>query len=88
MATCEQKLRLAQLLRAVASGSVSALTALKTVSEWTDVPWGEPLLSGAYHQLTHFDADQDIRTANRKYAEKQVELLQHWASQLENSCSK
>jgi len=83
MATSEQKIRLAHLLREVASGAVSSRKALEIVSQWRDVTWTEPLLSNAYHQLTHFDADEDIRSVNRKYADKQTDLLLDWANRLE-----
>jgi hypothetical protein len=45
------------------------------VSEWEDFPWTEPLLVNAYHQLTHFDADEDIRKTSATYADKQAGLL-------------
>jgi hypothetical protein len=83
MVTTEQKGRLAHLLRDVALGITTSRSALEMVEKWSDIPWKESLFSGAYHQLTHFDADEDIRCTNSSYAKKQVDLLLEWANRLE-----
>ena len=79
-----RKRQLASVLRDVASGATSAQNALEVISKWNEVHWKEAEFSRAFQVLSHFDADSDIRMANRKYAEAQLELLRQQALQLEN----
>lgn len=72
-----------ELLRAVANDNVSPDAALK---EW---PLAESetqgLLAAAWHHLSHYQVDADIRARDPVYAAYQVKRLLEYASRLEEA---
>lgn len=61
-----------QLLEQVATGGMDPGRAL---SEWPDFPERDRLLDAAWHHLSHFATDADIREKDGRYAEYQKQLL-------------
>ncbi len=69
----EKILKIIQLLEEVADGRKKAKTAL---NEWPEEEKGEhKLLQKAWHKLSHFNADEDIRAHDLKYEDYQKQLL-------------
>ena len=78
----EQRARLADLLERVAHGELSPEAALKTIDSWQDIPWKEKEINNAWHSLTHYVIDTDIRTRDQSYSESVKSGLLHHAAKL------
>lgn len=69
-----------RLLRLVLAGEMDALRAL---DEWPQSHHREDTLDGAWHDLSHFAADGDIRSKDARYAQYQTELLRSRIAEIE-----
>lgn len=68
------------ILEKVLAGDMSADDAL---IEWSDIDdESNEIMIGAWHELTHYAADADIRAKDTEYAEYQREQLKTYASRL------
>jgi len=62
-----------RLLEMVAMGELKSSVAL---DRWPDIDSEtDDLIASSWHELTHFDADQDIRDRDKEYSEYQRNLL-------------
>ena len=64
----------ATLLEQVVHGVLDASVALELWSEWVD-PDADAVLATAFHALSHYAADTDIRAHDAKYRDYQNALL-------------
>jgi hypothetical protein len=69
--------RIATALEAVAAGEMSALTAM---SHWPEIR--DRLLDAAWHELSHFENDADIRERDADYNHYQRDCLREFASRI------
>lgn len=69
--------KVAEWLERVANGDTEAADVLKL---WPEVDTGDHLLAAAWHDLSHFAADADIREKDIQYDEYQRTLLRSRAS--------
>ena len=62
------RIAVASILKKVIDGKLSASEAIK---DWPDED-NDNLINIAFHQLGHFDVDEDIRNSDCKYKEWQI----------------
>lgn len=74
--------RMAELLDSVARGDLDCSEALQRLKAWEGVDWHDSLMSDSFHELTHFDADTDLRTSDPKQDQLQRHWLARWARRL------
>ena len=82
MSTHGQRLRLANLIDDVAAGKTSMADATRIMEEWVDFPWKERQINDAWHTLTHFEIDQDIRDRQPEYDSRMKKHLHSLAENL------
>jgi len=70
------------LLGDVVNDRLDATEALKA---WPEVTQEDPLLQLAWHDLSHFAVDADIRARDPKYAEYQRDLLTNRIGEIRES---
>ena len=82
MSSHEQRLRLANLIDDIVAGKTSMADATRIMEEWVDFPWKERLINDAWHALTHFEIDQDIRDRQPEYDSRMKKQLRSLAENL------
>lgn len=61
-----------RLLELVVKGEIEPGQAL---AQWPQTTDAEPVCGAAWHDLTHFAADDDIRQKDERYADYQIAVL-------------
>ena len=56
--------------------------ATRIMEEWVDFPWKERQINDAWHTLTHFEIDQDIRDRQPEYDSRMKKQLRSLAENL------
>jgi len=82
MSSHEQRLRLANLIDDIVAGKTSMADATRSMEEWVDFPWKERQINDAWHTLTHFETDQDIRDRQPEYDSRMKKQLRSLAENL------
>src|SRR5690242_20594981 len=77
-----QRERLAELLESVVAGQISAGEALAETASWPSVLWQERLFDHAWHVLSHYQQDADIRESDASYAKGSRSGLLRYAKRL------
>ena len=73
-----------RLLKLVVAGEIDAARAL---DEWPQSGGRENTLDVAWHDLSHFAADGDIRSKDERYTRYQTELLKSRIAEIERAYS-
>jgi Lon protease-like protein len=76
----ETSRRIVDLLRAVARGELDGARALE---QWPDKAEENTLFAAAWHNLSHFVNDEDIRKKDEAYQEYQAETLLRNADEID-----
>ena len=74
----------ATLLDRVARGELDPAVALR---EWPQSDERDALLESAWHDLSHFATDADVRAKDSRYAAYQISVLQKRAQQIRDQHS-
>jgi hypothetical protein len=82
MSPLERRQHLAVLIERVLDGELSASDALAAVDALPGIAEGDCVFDDAWHALTHFQADEDIRARDSGYAAYQRKDLTDWVQQL------
>lgn len=82
MTARERREHLAVLIERVLDGELSASDALAAASNLPDTEERDRVFDDAWHALTHFSADDDIRARDSDYAAYQRSGLTNWVQQL------
>lgn len=77
----------ATLLEQVVDGVLDASVALELWPEWVQHD-GDPLLTTAWHALSHYATDTDIRTLDPRYRDYQNALLLRRAREIRSKFSR
>jgi len=67
------------LLEGVAEGSIDSDQALR---DWGDVDKEPELIASAWHELSHFDTDKDIREKDKEYEINRQKVLKVYAKRI------
>jgi hypothetical protein len=66
----------------VVAGKTSMADATRIMEEWVDFPWKERQINDAWHTLTYFEIDQDIRDRQPEYDSRVKQQLRSLAENL------